>query len=123
MFPFLKQNDNENYLLKGERITFLESATISSQTLILIRSFIIAKIWKDFGRFLNLGDILGCPNYYWKPRGRGTSCSIIFTGAMTFKLLDQFENVIPVWECVEIKFHSVSCWNNLERLCFNLTSY
>ena len=37
---------------------------------------------------------------------------------MIFKVLDQLENLILVWKCVETEFLSVSCLNNLERLYF-----
>ena len=46
-----------------------------------------------------------------------TCCCTIFTCAMSFKILDKLENLIPVWKCVDIEFLYV-CLNNLDRLSF-----
>ena len=35
-----------------------------------------------------------------------------------FKVLDQRENLTPVWKCVEMELSSVSCLNNFERISF-----
>jgi len=37
---------------------------------------------------------------------------------MSFKLLDQVENLTPVWKFVEAELPSEPCLNNLERLRF-----
>ena len=40
------------------------------------------------------------------------------------KLLDQLENLIPVWKCVETELPSISCLNNLEKTLFrNMSSH
>ena len=39
-----------------------------------------------------------------------------FTNTLSFKVLDQLENLNPVWKCVEIELLSISCLNNLKRL-------
>ena len=43
---------------------------------------------------------------------------MIFTGTKSVKVLDQLENLTSVLKCVEIELPTVSCLNNLERLCF-----
>ena len=48
----------------------------------------------------------------------GTCCSTIFTSFMSFKVLDQLENLTPVWKCVEIELPSLCSLNNLLRLSF-----
>ena len=37
---------------------------------------------------------------------------------MSFEVIDQLENLTPVWKCVEIEFPYVFYLNNLERLSF-----
>jgi len=37
---------------------------------------------------------------------------------MSFKLLEQLENLTPVWKFVEAELPSEPCLNNLERLRF-----
>ena len=39
-----------------------------------------------------------------------------FTSAVNFKVLDQLENLTPLWKCVETRLPSVPCLNNPERL-------
>ena len=39
---------------------------------------------------------------------------MIFASAMSFKVLDQLENLTRVWKGVVIELPSVSCWENLE---------
>jgi len=40
-----------------------------------------------------------------------------------FKLLDQLENLTPVWKFVEAELPSEPCLNNLERLRFVICLY
>ena len=42
---------------------------------------------------------------------------------MSFKLLDQLENLTPVWKFVEAELPSEPCLNNLERLGFVICLY
>jgi len=42
---------------------------------------------------------------------------------MSFKLLDQLENLTPVWKFVEAELPSEPCLNNLERLRFVICLY
>ena len=53
-----------------------------------------------------------------KPRLWGTNGSMIFTSFLSFKVLDQLENLTPVWKSVEIELSSLSILNSLERLNF-----
>ena len=57
-----------------------------------------------------------------RPRWRGIYCPKLCSSAMIFQILDQFETLIPVWKCVEIELHSLSCLNNLARTGFIITS-
>ena len=41
----------------------------------------------------------------------------------SFKLLDQLENLTPVWKFVEAELPSEPCLNNLERLRFVICLY
>ena len=63
-----------------------------------------------------LGDRLNLRLRWW-----GNRRSTFFKSNMSFRILDQLENLIPVWKCLEISLTSVSCLNNLERfyLAFN----
>ena len=42
----------------------------------------------------------------------------IFTSVLSFKVLDQLENLTPAWKCVKAQLPSVPCLNNLERIAF-----
>ena len=45
-------------------------------------------------------------------------CYTIFTRAMRFQVLDQLENLTPIWKCTEFKLSFVFCLNNFEGLSF-----
>ena len=51
---------------------------------------------------------------------------MIFTSDVSISVLEQLENLTPVYKCVENEFPSVSCLNYLESLsfviCFNTKS-
>ena len=48
----------------------------------------------------------------------------VLTSALNFNVLDQLENLTPVWKCIWTELHSsVSCLNNFDRLCFVMSSH
>ena len=48
---------------------------------------------------------------------------MIFTSAMSFKVLDQLENWTPVWKWVETELPSVTSLNNLDGFSFIIYLY
>ena len=119
------------HLLKGEKITFynlhLFDKVVDPHQHVPYRRHrntkFLAPSSQRFARtptdwLLNPSDIVGSSNRYWRPRGRWACYLTISTSAMSFKLLDQLENLTPVWKFVEAELPSEPCLNNLERLRF-----
>ena len=55
---------------------------------------------------------------YRRPKERGAGYPTTFTSAVSFKVLEQLENVIPVCKRVEAKLNFCTLLNDLERLGF-----
>ena len=53
----------------------------------------------------------------------GTHWPTIFTNAISFKVLQQFEYLTLVWKCVEIELPTVFFLNNLERFSIVIFVY
>ena len=80
--------------------------------------FCLVDICLDFDQIFNPSYIVEDLVCYWMPRARGASLYTIFTSAMSFKVVEQLENLTPIWKCVEAELPSLPYLNNLEKLGF-----
>ena len=69
--------------------------------------------WMEHEKLLIMRADSSCVNawIWW-----GTLNSTTFPSAMKFKVLDQLENLTPVWKSINFELPSLSCLNDLKRL-------